>query len=711
MAEANKAAADASQVALSALFEPLLDGVTESVVIRDAHGHVLLWNRASEALYGFTRDAMLGESLHERLKTRHPTTLANIENLLLQHGRWEGELTRTTASGEERTLEVRWTLQPGPPAVIIEYARAITRLSDLEVEARLQGHRYRNLFQAMAAAFWELDFTDVRRMMGELAQSGVKDFAAWFAAHPEFIDAAIAATRIIDVNDKTVSLFGIGSREAIIGGNISAFWPPESRGVYAASLLAAAQRLPSLTQETRLSTLDGRRFDVLFTVCWPPGHHGRGSVLVGIIDFSERAAALREAQASELRYRHLFQAMSTALLQLDTTRQRERIAEMKAQGIADIETYLDRHPEFITTFLDSAVITEVNDAAVRTLGAKDRSELIGLAVTRFWPVSTHPVVRRMIVASYDQPVTFEEETQHYRLDGREINTLFTVNASPELRARNMALVGMVDITERVAAQKAVRQLQAEFAHASRLSVLGELTASIAHEVNQPLAAIAANGAAGTRWLSRPEPDLDEVRSIHANMVSDARRAANIIARIRAMAANKASEMQRLSLNQIVEEALRFLHHELRAHDVEPRLELADSPPDVTADRVQLQQVVVNLALNALQEMKRAGSPQPRLWLRTVVEDSGALRFELQDSGPGIAQEHRERSSRASSPPRRTGWGWGSPSAATSSRHTGAASGRRTSPWAVRASASPCRPIPRSSLAARPYKRRSAGISP
>ncbi|MFY0578254.1 sensor histidine kinase [Cystobacter fuscus] len=160
-------------------------------------------------------------------------------------------------------------------------------------------------------------------------------------------------------------------------------------------------------------------------------------------------------------------------------------------------------------------------------------------------------------------------------------------------------------------------------------------------MNQPLAAIAAHGAAATRWLSRPEPDLDELRAINANMVSDARRAADIIARLRAMASNKASERQRLSPNLVIEEAVRFLHHELMAHEVDLRLELADGPPDIEADRVQLQQIVVNLALNAMQEMKRACCPRPRLKLMTLAGD-GELRVALEDSGPGIPPQHHDR---------------------------------------------------------------------
>jgi PAS domain S-box-containing protein len=642
------------------LLGPVLDGVAESVIVRDLEGRVRVWNQASETLYGFAREAVLGRPLWELVGGPPPEATASLERHLLEQGHWEGELERTTATGEPRTVDVRWTVWRGPegrPAAIIEYGRDITRLSSIELESRVQAHRYRNLFQAMAASFWELDFSAVRRMLARLAEEGVEDFPGYFEAHPGFIDAALSATRVVDVNEKTVLLFGARGREALVGGTIAAFWPPESRHVYAESLVASLHRRPHLSRETRFTTLDGRKVDGLFTVCWPAGHHGHGTVLVGIIDISSRVAAEREVRASELRYHHLFQALSTALFQLDTTRQRELLAGLRARGIRDLSAHANREPGFLATYLESLCIGDVNAAAVRMMGARDRSELIGQPLTRFWPPSSYPVVRRSMAVTFQENAVFEEETVHRRLDGREFPTLFTLNASPELRARNMVLASLTDITEREAARKALRQLQSEFAHASRLSMMGELTASIAHEVNQPLAAIAAHGAAGARWLARSTPDLDELRTINASMVSDAKRAADIIARLRAMASKKALERQRLAPSQAVEEAVRFLHHELMAHEVNLHLELAEGLPDIEADRVQLQQVIINLALNAMQEMKRAGSPGPRLHLRTQAA-GGELRFEIDDSGPGLLPEHHAQLFQSFFTTKETGLGLG-----------------------------------------------------
>lgn len=610
-----------------------LDLASESIVIRNTEGQVIFWNRASEKIYGFRRDEALSKGLHTLLTDRHPHSIADIEHRLQERGTWEGELYRSTASGDERKIEVRWFLDRAS-GEIVEYGRDISSLSGEELEIRTASHRYRNLFQAMAASFWELDFSAVRRMIGGLLESGVRDLRGYFTDHPEFIDAAIAATVVLDVNEKTVQLFGAGSREAMIGGSVDAFWPAGSRHVYAESLLAAAARRPSYATETTLASLDGRAVSGLFTVCWPESHQGRGSVLVGVIDISDRKAAEMELRRSEERYRTLFHALATGLFQLDTSGLQRLFAEIRAAGYTSLSPYIDAHPEFIVRAMEATVIVDVNEAALRVYGAKDRAELIGQTATRFWAAAGHDTFRRAIESGFTLGPTFEEATKHRRLDGREIDVLFTINAPDGLRQRGIVVAGIIDISDKIATQKALEQMQADFAHAARLSMLGELATSIAHEVNQPLAAITANGAASARWLARSDPDLAEVRTITNNMISDARRAADIIARVRSMAAKHEPHREPLDVNGLIEEALLFLRHELQAHQVKVDFRPNLALPQVSVDRTQLQQVVVNLALNALQEMARTRAIQPTLVIRTELL-RGEIQVAIEDCGPGV----------------------------------------------------------------------------
>jgi len=245
------------------------------------------------------------------------------------------------------------------------------------------------------------------------------------------------------------------------------------------------------------------------------------------------------------------------------------------------------------------------------------------------------------VAAVSGAPSFSRETRLRTLGGREFDAHFTACFPPESVAYGKLLIGVIDISERVRAQRQLHDLQAEFAHAARVSMLGELTASIAHEVNQPLAAIATNASAGMRWLSRPQPDLDELRSINTRVVADAQRAAAIIARVRDMAMRRAPEVQALSINTVVEEALLFLRHESQGKGVAMELELSPDLPGVLADRTQLQQVVVNLAANAIQAMAAAEGPR-EVRVRTGPDGEGRVAVRMSDTGPGVSPENLPR---------------------------------------------------------------------
>ncbi len=161
-------------------------------------------------------------------------------------------------------------------------------------------------------------------------------------------------------------------------------------------------------------------------------------------------------------------------------------------------------------------------------------------------------------------------------------------------------------------------------------------------MNQPLGAILTNAESALRWMNRPELNLDELRALSARTIADARRAADIIQRIRAMAVRAEPEQMAVALAGVVEEVMLFLRPELLRQSVEAVLELAPGLPDVLGDRVQLQQVFVNLAINAMQAMTAVDPARRRLIIRTALDTRRGLRVEVEDSGPGIAEDHLER---------------------------------------------------------------------
>jgi C4-dicarboxylate-specific signal transduction histidine kinase len=154
-----------------------------------------------------------------------------------------------------------------------------------------------------------------------------------------------------------------------------------------------------------------------------------------------------------------------------------------------------------------------------------------------------------------------------------------------------------------AAQLALDKAQAELAHVTRVTTLGELTASIAHEVNQPLAAVIASAEACVRWLDREIPDLDEARGAVESIIKDGKRAGEVIERVRALAKKTDIEKRPFDINDLVTEVIALMQHELLSNGVSLRMELAHALPMVLADRVQLQQVIINLVMNGIEALQ------------------------------------------------------------------------------------------------------------
>ena len=185
-------------------------------------------------------------------------------------------------------------------------------------------------------------------------------------------------------------------------------------------------------------------------------------------------------------------------------------------------------------------------------------------------------------------------------------------------------------------------VQAEIAHAARISILGELAASIAHEVSQPLTAIESNTAASLLWLAHSPPNVEAVRELAARTAVEVQRAADIIHSIRSMVLRTSTEQKSTEINSMIKEAVLFLQHELKRNLVKTSLQLGPGLPTVFGDRVQLQQVIVNLAVNAIQAMAAVGGAVRELGIRTGTTSERGVLIEVEDTGPGIAHDVLER---------------------------------------------------------------------
>ncbi len=206
-----------------------------------------------------------------------------------------------------------------------------------------------------------------------------------------------------------------------------------------------------------------------------------------------------------------------------------------------------------------------------------------------------------------------------------------------------------DISERKRAQETLRaseqrllDAQMELAHVTRVTTLGELTASIAHEVNQPLAALVANAEASLRWLNRATPDLDAVRRSVEWVIDDGNRAGEVIRRIRALAKKTVIEKVPLDVNDLVREVIALLRSELSRHMVSLRMELAPALPMIRGDRVQLQQVIINLVMNGSEAMQSIADRPRELTIRSRQDETQQVLVSVTDCGVGISAEDADR---------------------------------------------------------------------
>jgi signal transduction histidine kinase len=388
-------------------------------------------------------------------------------------------------------------------------------------------------------------------------------------------------------------------------------------GTVTAAGLADAQRLADEDVDHRSGSAGGDPLPTCDPVKRDPGR-------------KETVSALPDR---DQRYRRLFQSIPVALLQFDARPLMELLEEARAEGVIDLSSYWDDHPDFLRRALEASSIEEGNDWAVQMLRGPDANEL-DWSKACFWQESPD-TFRRALESRFRGEPAFQEETTIVTLDGRIIHVLCTFSYPEPVNELGIAILTLVDITERVRTQRMLQRAQAEFAHAARISMLGQLTASIAQEVNQPLAAVTTHGEAGLRWLNRSAPNIAEARQSLKCIVDDAHRASHIIARIRPMAVGRLPQQTELSLNEVIGESLNFLRHELHSKGVSASLHLAPALPQVIGDRAQLQQVILNLVTNAVQAMAQSGAVRRILLIETALSEDETVCCAVEDSGPGI----------------------------------------------------------------------------
>jgi len=478
--------------------------------------------------------------------------------------------------------------------------------------------------------YWELDTSDARIFIDAGPSGGELRQANWVAE-------VLGRSRVVDVNDRAVHLVGtFTGREDMIGRPIADFWPPDSHDDLA-DLIAqvAADRSPDAMRTREITSL---LLQAPVLTVWRSQQAGADTMFVAVKGVVNDHRSYWSLRASEERYRKLIHHMPNPLLRVDARMMGRVFERLRAEGVVDIESYLDAHPELIAFAEQSVRITEVNPAAALLFGARSPTDLVGPVECLF--KASPDTARRVTIAHFDRRRSHAEVMKLRTLDGRLLDVRIAVTFPTPPEQLDVTVVGLEDLTDQLRTEAQLRQLQADFTRAARISTLGELATSIAHEVNQPLAAIFTNAETSLRWLSRDEPNLAKVVQLTSRIVASARHANEIVHRIRAMTAKHAPEWRPLDLNEVVDEALLFLRHDIDARSIRLSTRLGLGLPRVIGDRVQLQQVVVNLLVNSVQAIGQAKAG--RVELSTGLGAGGEVVFIIRDNGPGIPEDDLDR---------------------------------------------------------------------
>ena len=311
------------------------------------------------------------------------------------------------------------------------------------------------------------------------------------------------------------------------------------------------------------------------------------------------------------------------------------LAEEEQRKLASL---VENSPDFIGLASPEGQVLFVNPAGQALVGLEGDEQARATTITDYLVKEDHEKLRQQVLPIVMRDGHWEGEMRfrHFKT-GKAISMHQHVFFAGEPgRGRRLALATISrDVTERKLAEEALRMAQADLAHVSRVTTMGELTASIAHEINQPLSAIVNNANACRRLLAIPLPDLDEVRQTVTDIAELGTRAGEVISRIRTFMKKAVPGKTQLDINQTIQDVLALIPAEMAKHNISVVTELLPGLPPVLGDRIQMQQVILNLIMNGIEAMASITGRSRVLLIRSQAEESGNVLVVVQDSGAGL----------------------------------------------------------------------------
>ena len=587
-------------------FRQVVEAAPNAMVMIDPAGKVAMVNAEAERVFGYSRAELVGQPVEvlvpERFRGHHPelrkTFFADPRPRPMGAGR---DLYGLRKDGGEFPVEIGLNpIETDEGTMVLSAIVDITERKAAELALRESEQRY---------------------------SAGERRFRQVVEAAPNAMVMIDRVGKIVMVNTQAEQVFGY-SRAELLGRPVEMLVPERFRshhpGLRKTFFADPQTRVMGAGRDLYGLRRDGGEFPV--EIGLNPIETDEGTmVLSAIVDITARKAADLALRESEQRYSVL------------------------VDGVTDYAIYM----------VDpNGIVTNWNRGAQRIKGYRTE-EIIGRHFSCFYTEedrAANAPQRSLEIAARDG--RYEAEAWRVRKNGSRFLANVVIDALKDDSGRLIGFAKITrDVSERVQAareleeariglaqsraEEALRRAQAELAHVARVTTLGELTASIAHEVNQPIAATVINARAALRWLAAQPPDLDEGRRALVRIVEDGLRAGNIIGRVRDLMKKAPSRADRLDINDAIREVIELARAEAIKNNVSVRTELADRLPFVSGDRVELQQVLLNLIVNAVEAMSNVAEGPRELLISTARAEPDVL-VTVRDSGPGLPAAGPER---------------------------------------------------------------------
>ncbi|PTQ07471.1 hypothetical protein CLG96_18215 [Sphingomonas oleivorans] len=351
-----------------------------------------------------------------------------------------------------------------------------------------------------------------------------------------------------------------------------------------------------------------------------------------------RRARANAQQLSERRYRRMFDTLAVAIWEHDMRPVKRATERLRAAGVSDVRAYVAEHPEFVKEVRRSVRITDVNETALRMMGVRSKAEFFQ-NLSDFLPEEDQSFAKCIIAVDEGHP-TFASETR-VRAKSGELIPIMVALSFPACSGLDRITGSIMDIREKLRLEAALDRTRQELDEALRAASLTELTASIAHEVGQPLSALTGYAHACRRYINREPPDLVASRELIEDIMTAASRASEVVRHVRRMLDKSEPELMEIHLDPIVAEAVHLTSREAADTGITLISDLNAQGASIRGDRVLLQQVVINLLRNAIQATVSAGRAKPCIAISTMVLDDG-IALEVKDDGRGFSEEAHEK---------------------------------------------------------------------